>query len=158
MRFRIIAVAVFAAAALGAAGSTARATDWTAYSTTAMAITGDVSLDHETITLGGRHKFRIKRVRALSAAELEAMHEFTGSEALAEASLYKIDIPANTKLRNGNTICGRAATTRMIAARKSARGEKQLVLVFFSGSRNPFFEGWRSTVNSGICGSFGFTQ
>lgn len=132
--------------------------DWNALSTTAIGITGDVTLDEHRIAFDGERSYRITKIRLLSASELDAMRDLTGSRTATEATLYKINIPARIELRNGNTLCGRAATTRMVAARESVDGQKLLSLIFFSGSKAPFFEGWKDTADSGVCGSFHFLK
>jgi hypothetical protein len=134
------------------------AAEWGALSTTAIGITGDVTLDTGRITFDDERNFRIGKLRALSPAEIDGMRDLTGSRNISRANLYRIRIPASTTLRNGNTMCGSAATTRMIAAPVPDRGGKLLILVFLSGSQEPFFQGWRDTADSGICGSFSFIQ
>jgi hypothetical protein len=151
MKFLILALA--AAALL----SPALTGDWSESSTTAIGITGDVRLEEHRITFDDRRSFRIDRIRALNTAELEALRDMTGARKATAATLYKIRIPAATKLRNGNTLCGNRATTRMIAATYIDLGTKSLTLVFLPGAREPFFQGWKESAGA-ICGSFGFVQ
>lgn len=133
--------------------SSASAADWSALSTTAIGITGDVRLNERQIIFDDVHAFRVERTRELTAAELEALHDLTGQGGITRANLYKVHIPVSAKLRNGNSLCGRGAATQMIAA---FDGEKQLVLVFFSGPKEPLSPGWKDRTD--ICGSFSFAR
>jgi len=134
-----------------------RLTDWTAVSTTAMGITGDVQVGEHEMIINETHRYRITKIRNLTAREVGETKELTADSTLQEWVLYKIDIPASTKLNNGNTICGHQSATRVIISRGPAYGAEELSLIFFPGSREPFFEGWRES-QSGVCGSFGYTH
>jgi len=137
--------------------SHAHLTHWTAVSTTAMGITGDVELGEHQLVFDDVHSFHIEKIRRLTAPEVDATKELTGNSDLREWDLYKIDIPASAKLNHGNTMCGKRSTTKVIMAQGQGYGGTELSLIFFSGSEEPFFKGWRES-HTGVCASFGYVR
>jgi len=133
-------------------------TYWSALSTTAIGITGDVELGQHEIVIDDVHRYRIQKVRQLVASEVEAAKDLTGERGLSQWLLYTVHIPASTQLNNGNTMCGDQAATRLVMAYGSSAGAKTLSLIFLSGSKEPFRSGWRETTDSGVCGSFSYIR
>lgn len=129
---------------------------WTAVSTTAMGITGDVEVGPHEIIIDEVHRYRVDKLRNLTPREVEAARKLGFSNAIDGWELYKINISAHAVLKNGNTMCGHLPTTKMIMAQGPGYEGTELALIFLSGSREPFFQGWEKTTDSGVCGGFGY--
>ena len=71
---------------------------WTATSTTAMSITGDVVLQTNKIVFAGGKSLPIVKSRNVSFAD--------DMGKILPATIYRIPVPADLSLLNGNRICG----------------------------------------------------
>jgi hypothetical protein len=130
-------------------------THWSAASTTAWGILGDVDVGADRLVIDDEHSYRLIKTRDLDERGLKATRKLVGEKTLNNAILYKIDIPGTIKFRGGNELCD--ATRVIIATGSSAVKGDYLWLIFFDGAREPYFEGWERTAG-GLCGTFGYTR
>lgn len=94
---------IAAAAMLAAMASpAARAETYTAVSNTAMSITGDIAFDDYGIVFANGEK--------LVLSDLVA-YEIKVGEETRDASVYKVETPADPVLLNGNKLCGNGDVT-----------------------------------------------
>lgn len=82
--------------------TTAKGERWIAYSTTAQAITGDVTFAPDRITFENGKFLELTRIGALS--------QFAGMFGKHPATLYKVNKPDAPVLLRGNRLCGGAKT------------------------------------------------
>jgi hypothetical protein len=87
-------------------------TKWTAISTTAMGITGDIVLAEDRITFANGESLSIASVSG------------------AAAGIFRVDPPQNPVLLQGNTLCGDDPATFIVTAREEG-------LKVFSGENAP---------------------
>ncbi|MBN8809410.1 MAG: hypothetical protein J0I47_14405 [Sphingomonas sp.] len=125
------------AAAFAAAG----VERWSATSTTAMAITGDITLSPTRLVANG------KVFPLVVAADVTDFASTTGPQA---ARILRVTKPVNPVLRNGNRLCG--SPVRWIAVYRTDRG-RNLNLSAFSGVRRPTGE-----TGTGTCGTFLYSR
>jgi hypothetical protein len=97
-------------------------------------------------------------VSKIAAPQLAAAGEIVAMAQPTAATLYKLSIPATTKLVNGNTICGPSAANWLLTVIGTSPPvtEQILSLAFFSGSGQPDLA---SAANStSLCGTFSYTH
>jgi hypothetical protein len=134
------------AAALFVCGSNQASADageerWTAYSRTAMAITGDIRLSPRRLRAGSVD-FPLKVVADLPDFE----NDF---DERVPARVLSITRSMDPKLRNGNTLgCGRGRPIRWVVVWQYAKG-KSLGMDTFTGRVMP-----KSANDAGFCGSY----
>lgn len=110
---------------------------WTAISTTAMGITGDIALSPTRLLAAGK---------AFSLAVVADVTEFATNEGPQAARILRVTRPINPVLKNGNKLCD--APVRWIAVYRSDHG-KNLNMAAFTGARQPNGE-----TGSNLCGTF----
>lgn len=140
MRYHVAAAVVTAlipAIALAASG----VERWTAASTTAIGITGDITLSPTRLTAAGR---------TFPLAVAADVKDFTSNTGMQAARILRVTHPSDPILKNGNTLCG--APVRWIAVYRSDGG-KSLNLSAFTGGRQPTGE-----TGSNLCGTFLYTR
>ncbi|HLY58708.1 MAG TPA: hypothetical protein VKS60_24305 [Stellaceae bacterium] len=126
---------------------------WIALSRTAVAIMGDIDWTDQGIRLG-HAEYATSLVRDLNAGDLALVGNLLDDDHPIAGRLYRTAIPGALRLVDGNTICGGAAATWLIAITETGssteRGE--LGLAFFKGDREPDFQ----TLGASrfICGTF----
>ena len=86
---------------------------WTADSTTAMAVTGDVRFSPTRITFGNGAFLPLQFLRAVPG-----LTWMPGATKTTPASLYRITAPQNPGLLRGNLLCGAQPPTFITVARK----------------------------------------
>ncbi len=125
----------------------------TAISHTAEAITGDIeySTDNTMTILNKRYPTNL--VRALQGSEVEdAARMFSVSAPAADSSalraLYRIHIPSEDKLLNGNTICGTDSAEWVVYLTEDGKPDIWNI-AFFSGDDEPNLES-----DANLCGTF----
>lgn len=131
------AVLVLAAALAPPAAGAPGVERWTAVSTTAMAITGDITLSPQKLVAAG------KTFPLTVAADVTAFGTATGPKA---ARILKVTVPADPVLLHGNTLCG--SPIRWIVVYRGDGG-KELNLAASGGDAMPMAESDR-----GVCGTF----
>lgn len=98
-------------------------TKWTAISTTAMGITGDIVLAEDRITFANGESLTIAPVND------------------APAGIFRVDPPQNPVLLQGNTLCGEGPARFIVTAREEAASGLDaspiLYLKVFSGENAP---------------------
>jgi hypothetical protein len=134
----IVALSATTASATAATGTER----WSATSSTAMAITGDISLSPTRLVMAGG--------RVLSLTVDSDTKRFTTPTGNQAARLLRVTRPANPTLLNGNTLCG--APVRWIAVYRSNHG-RDLNLAAFSGAARPTGE-----AGPGLCGTFLYSR
>jgi hypothetical protein len=139
------AFAVLGGHAADAADSTE--TTWTAISTTAMGITGDIVLAEDRITFANGESLVIAPVSG------------------AAAGIFRVDPPQNPVLLQGNTLCGGRGPARFIVtARKEEAADldasQNLYLKVFSGADVPPASTLlgSSSMAPGLCASFNYER
>jgi hypothetical protein len=150
MTFRVVPPALALALLLGVSGAWAAAAGehWEAVSTTAMAITGDVTFSPERITFGNGN--------SLPLATSGTMPEFGAATGAVNATLYKVTAPDDPALLHGNRLCGGRAPqlVTFIAIWKPALVGSDIdprSLAAFSGSVRPTAAG-----GPGFCGTYNY--
>ncbi|WP_152046321.1 hypothetical protein [Aureimonas psammosilenae] len=126
--------------ALPAAAAPA-AEKWSATSTTAMSITGDITLSPTQLKAAGK-TWPLK-----VAGDTRTFGTDRGPQ---RARILEVVKPSNPKLLNGNTLC--AAPVRWIVVYQSDAGST-LHLAAFTGSSRPTGED-----GPGLCGTFLFSR
>jgi hypothetical protein len=126
--------------------------NWRAASSNAQAITGDIALSDEKISISFSG-FTISRIRSLEPAEVSAAFD-VDSSAGGSGSLYRLIIPASKKFMHRNTLCG-TEDTQWMAAYAAGRS---LHLAFFSGQKAPVFTLDAIANSSDLCGTFSYVR
>lgn len=141
MRLTTTAAIIVALSAItvSAAPATER---WSATSSTAMAITGDISLSPTRLVMAGG--------KVLPLKVDSNPKRFTTPDGNQAARLLRVTRPANPTLLNGNTLCG--TPVRWIAVYRSTTG-RDLNLAAFSSTARPTGE-----VGPGLCGTFLYSR
>jgi hypothetical protein len=138
------------------ADNTPKLVKWTALSTSAMAITGDIKLGPNSLVLGKR-SFSLAFVRdlndhenALSAKLLTISHPIAGR-------LYAVHIPGDVTLRERNTLCGKSTVTRLIIVETNDDygPDQTLKLIVLQGDEELYFDGWEKTLGF-LCGTYSY--
>lgn len=104
---------------------------WRAGSSTAAAITGDIAIANNKITIDFA-AFTIAPIRALTAAEVGAAFN-ADVNAPGNGYLYRLNVPAGRRFLHRNTLCG-TEDTQWMATYVEGR---TLQVAFFSGSNMP---------------------
>ncbi len=119
--------------------------DWAAMSRTAAAITGDVKVTADSITFGNGDKLALTPAGTVSGAAF--------GKPDAQAQVFKIANPHDFALLQGNSLCGSAAATYVVALYPSQLG--WLDLAFYSGDAAP---DEASANGATLCGTYGYGQ
>lgn len=139
---RLAIVAGLSAILLSAPATAALGVErWTATSTTAIGITGDIALSPTRLVAAG------KVFRLAVAADVT---NFATNEGPQAARILRVIRPINPVLRNGNKLCG--APVRWIAVYRSDHG-KSLNMAAFIGGAQPSGE-----TGSDLCGTFLYSR
>ena len=125
---------------------------WRAASSTANAITGDISVAASKVTIDF-FVFPLVQARTLTPAEVAAAFDadvnagFTGS-------LYRVTVPASRRLLHKNTLCG-TEDTQWMATYVSGR---TLQVAFFSGQNMPVFTFDALRDSTDLCGTYAYAR
>jgi hypothetical protein len=125
---------------------------WQAASTTATAITGDIIVSKQKLTMDFKG-FPIVPVRSLKPAEVAAVFDADVNTA-GLGALYRMKIPAELRFLHKNTLCGTEDTQWMATY---AAG-KRLEVAFFSGEQEPVFTFDAISHSSNLCGTFSYVR
>ena len=117
--------AVFALLVASGAPAFAAGDVYTAYSNTAVSITGDISMDDFGITFANGE--------SLSFSALLGDH-FIVDGRRVNASLYSVENPADPELENGNRLCGTGDVSYLA---NWAGGEGLTIVAVFTGDEPP---------------------
>ncbi|GAC1420098.1 MAG: hypothetical protein NVSMB62_13710 [Acidobacteriaceae bacterium] len=150
IRLTLSFAAVLAFTTLSAAAQEAGL--WHAASQTARAITGDIGLSAAKLTINFL-TFTIARIRTLEPAEINgAFNPDPGTQ--GSGTLYRLNVPASTKLLRKNTLCGTDDTSWM-ATWVTGR---TLEIAFFSGQKPPVFTAEAVANSADLCGTYLYTR
>lgn len=108
-------------------GTSQAADSWAAASKTAQSITGDITVDRDTLTFAGGTRLTLKPYEMARNGDWAA----SGDEVAGD--VFKIDPPSNPKLLNGNSFCSEPATFVVLWT----YGEGELTLNVYSGDAAP---------------------
>jgi len=125
---------------------------WSAASSNALAITGDVSIAEAKVTID-LLPFPLAPIRRLKPVEVSAVFD-ADVRAGIEGSLYRLNVPAGQRFQHKNTLCGGEATQWMATyvTRKTMR------VAFFSGDDMPVFTFDAIQQSSALCGTFVYAR
>lgn len=129
-------------------GETRESGAWRAVSSTARAITGDVVLSGQKISIN-YVGFPIAEIRPLTPAEMSAVfHAEEGPAGIG--SVYRLSIPAAKTFLRKNTMCGAEDTQWML----TYVAGKTLQLAFFSGAAMPVLTSEALANSTDLCGTY----
>lgn len=125
---------------------------WRADSSTARAITGDISLSSERISINFI-SFAMVRVRPLTESELSATFD-ADPGATHSGSLYKVDISGSRKFLHKNTLCANEDAEWM-ATYVSGHS---LQVAFFSSQKPPVLTIDGRANATDVCGTYSYVK
>jgi hypothetical protein len=125
---------------------------WTAASSTASSITGDIAILKDRLTID-LFSFSIVKAKDLAPAEVAAVFD-ADANAGPTGTLYHLSIPAAQRFLHKNTLCGTESTQWMMTY---ATG-RTLQVAFFSGTNAPMltFEAVHNSTD--LCGTFTYSR
>ncbi len=126
---------------------------WRAASNTAASITGDIAIGKAKLTMNFK-SYPLAEIRSLKPAEVAAVFDADANQTV-EGELYRLKVPAPTKLLHHNTLCG-TDDTQWMATYLS--GGKTLEVAFFSGDDEPVFTMDAISKSSRLCGTYFFVR
>jgi hypothetical protein len=126
--------------------------EWSAASSTAKAITGDISITDSRVFIN-LLGFPIAPIRKLTADEASAIFAAEGSRGQG-GSLYRLNISAARRFLHKNTLCGSEDTEWMVT---NVSG-KSLQLAFLSGTNMPVFTPEAMGNSADLCGTFSYVR
>src|SRR5271166_3591355 len=121
---------------------------WSATSTNAHAITGDITIGEAKVTLNFI-TFPLAQIRRLKPVEVSAVFDADVNAGI-EGTLYRLHVPAGKYIVKKNTLCGGEETQWMATY---ATGHT-LKVAFFSGDDMPVFTFDAMQNTTTVCGSF----
>jgi hypothetical protein len=125
---------------------------WTAASSNALAITGDLRIADARLTINYAN-FPLAQIRALKPEEAAAVFD-ADSNAAVSGNLYRLSVPAEKQFLHHNTLCGSDETEWMVTY---ALG-RTLQLAFFSGTDAPVLTIDALAHSSSLCGTFSYSR
>ena len=125
---------------------------WRAASSTAAAITGDIAISDNKLTINFTG-FVMAPIRKLGADEVAAAFD-ADANAGGSGSLYRLSVPAAKRFLHHNTLCGTADTQWMATYVE----DRTLRVAFFSGSDAPVFTFDAIANSADRCGTFTYVR
>jgi hypothetical protein len=125
---------------------------WSAASSTAKAITGDISISDSRLLIN-LLGFPIAPIRKLEPAEVSAVFVAEGSRG-AGGNLYRLGISAEQRFLHKNSLCGSEDTVWMVT---NVSG-KSLQVAFLSGTSMPVFTPEAMNNSTDLCGTFSYVR
>jgi len=125
---------------------------WRAASSTASAITGDIAILDDKLSIN-LTAFTIAEIRKLEPAEAAAAFN-ADSHAQGSGNLYRLSVPAAKRFLHHNTLCG-AEDTQWMATYAQGR---ELQIAFFSGTKMPVFTPDALANSTDLCGTFSYSR
>jgi hypothetical protein len=123
---------------------------WSATSTNAHAITGDITIGDAKVTLNFI-TYPLAQIRRLKPAEVSAVFD-ADLNAGIEGTLYRLRIPGGQNFAHKNTLCG-GEDTQWMATYVTGR---TLKVAFFSGDDMPAFTFDAMQNTTSLCGKFAY--
>ena len=121
---------------------------WSATSTNAHAITGDITIGEAKVTLNF-FMFPLAQIRRLKPVEVSAVFDADVNAGI-EGTLYRLRIPGGQNFMHKNTLCG-GEDTQWMATYVTGH---TLKVAFFSGDDMPVFTFDAMQNTTTVCGSF----
>ena len=125
---------------------------WRATSTTANAITGDLSISDSKLSIS-MTAFPIAQIRQLKPAESGAIFDADPGEG-GSGYLYRLNVPAARRFLHHNTLCG-SDDTQWMATYVSGH---TLRVAFFSGTNMPVITPDALANSTDVCGTYTYTR
>jgi hypothetical protein len=126
---------------------------WKAASNTAAKITGDITISDSKFTVNFM-TYPLASIRSLQPAEVSSVFDADVNTA-GQGTLYRLRVPASTRLLHHNTLCGTDDTQWMAAYLSSP---KTLEVAFFSGDDAPVFTMDAISNSRHLCGTYSFAR
>ena len=126
--------------------------NWMAASKNANSITGDIAIREAKLTIS-LLTFPLAHIRSLQPAEVAAVFDADANSA-GNGALYRINIPADQRFLNKNTLCG-SEQTQWMATWVSG---KTLSVAFFSGDNMPVFTFEALQKSTDLCGTYTYVH
>jgi len=121
---------------------------WRATSSNATAITGDLGIADDKLSINFV-PYTLAEIRKLEQAEAVAL--FSAENGVPGAGfLYRLSVPADKKFLHHNTLCG-SEQTQWMATYATGR---ELRVAFFSGSKMPVLTPEALANSTDVCGTF----
>lgn len=121
---------------------------WTAASTNAHAVTGDISIGELKVTLNFA-AFPLAQIRRLKPVEVSAVFDADVNAGI-EGTLYRLHVPPDRYIVKKNTLCG-DQETQWMATYVTGR---TLKVAFFSGDDMPVFTFDAMQNTTTLCGTY----
>ncbi len=121
---------------------------WRASSKTAQAITGDITVSEDKLTINFL-AFPVARIRNLEKAEIGALFD-ADSNSPGTGGLYRLNVPATRKFLHKNSLCGGEDTQWMVTYSSG----RSLQVAFFSGQAPPTLTIEAIPTSTDLCGTF----
>jgi hypothetical protein len=129
---------------------------WPAMSRTATAITGDISIGPDNITIA-RIDYPLALVRDLEAAALAEAGKIVSESDPSRARLYRTHISKDSHpVNENNSICGLADAEWMLAV--YSKDNRSLSLAFFSSESEPPIDDEVLGAGHDLCGTFRYER
>jgi hypothetical protein len=125
---------------------------WRAASSTARAITGDITISDLKLSINYT-PFVIAQIRKLEPAEAVAAFA-AGNQPAGSGYLYRLSVPAEKRFLHKNTLCG-SDQTQWMATYVEGR---DLQVAFFSGANMPVFTSEALANSTNVCGTFSYVR
>jgi hypothetical protein len=125
---------------------------WTAASSSAKAITGDISVADARVTID-YFNFPIGQIRVLQSAEASALFD-SNVNAPGGGSLYRLAVSADRRFLHKNTLCGSEDVQWMVTWVQG----RTLSVAFFSGANTPVFTMDALASTTDRCGTFTYAR
>lgn len=125
---------------------------WRAASSTASAITGDIAILDDKLSIN-LTAFTIADIRKLEPAEAAAAFN-ADSQVPGGGNLYRLNVPAAKRFLHHNTLCG-AEVTQWMATYVQGR---DLQVAFFSGPKMPVLTPDALANSTDLCGTFTYVR
>ncbi len=125
---------------------------WNAASTTAKAITGDISIGSNKVAINFS-SYTLAPIRTLGPAEVAAAFD-ADVNAGGNGQLYRLNVPADKRFLHHNTLCG-TEDTQWMATFVYGR---DLQVAFFSGSNQPVLTVDALANSTSVCGTFTYAR
>jgi hypothetical protein len=152
IRFTYVVAALFSLAAFLPAAAQQDKGYWTAASSNALAITGDVRISDARLTINYAN-FPLAQIRALKPDEAAAVFDADSNTAVS-GKLYRLSVPAEKQFLHHNTLCGSDDTEWMVTYTSG----RSLQLAFFSGTDAPALTIDALAHSSSLCGTFSYAR
>ena len=125
---------------------------WSATSTNAHAITGDIAIAEAKVTLNFA-TFPLAPIRRLKPVEVSAVFDADVNAGI-NGMLYRLRVPARQRFEHKNTLCGDEDTQWMATYVTG----KTLEVAFFSGDDMPVFTFDAISKSTTLCGTYRYSR